>query len=163
MAAFDLEINDACQSGAERPPDHQLMAWATAVMLAEGTNGSAHLEIVDEAAARALNLKWRGIDKPTNVLSFPRSEGDLADIVDDEHWRNFLGDMVICADVVAREAGEYGRSLEFHWAHILVHGCFHLLGFDHLEPADAERMEARETEVLEALGFDAPYDDPAHT
>lgn len=102
------------------------------------------IRIVDEAESRALNHRYRGKDKPTNVLSF-HGEADV------------LGDLVICAPVVAREAVEQDKTARAHWAHMVVHGCLHLQGYDHEAALDAARMEARETRILKTLGFDNPY------
>ncbi len=110
------------------------------------------LYIVDEAESQELNAQYRGKDKPTNVLSFP------ADIPE-EVGVPLLGDLVVCAPVVEREAQEQGKTLEAHWAHMLVHGSLHLLGYDHIEDDEADVMEALETEIITGLGFPAPYQD----
>lgn len=102
------------------------------------------IRIVDEPESRTLNHQYRGKDKPTNVLSFHGEAG-------------VLGDLVICAPVVAREADEQHKTLRSHWAHMVVHGCLHLQGYDHEQETDAERMEAREVRILRTLGFDNPY------
>jgi probable rRNA maturation factor len=106
--------------------------------------------IVDEAESQELNSQYRGKDKPTNVLSFP------ADIPE-EVGVPLLGDLVVCAPVVEREAQEQGKTLNAHWAHMLVHGTLHLLGYDHLEDDEAEVMEALETRLVTQLHFPAPY------
>jgi len=107
-------------------------------------HGELTIRIVDAAESQALNLDFRGKDKPTNVLSF---QGDTV----------VLGDLVICAPVVAREAQEQGKALLAHWAHMVVHGCLHLQGLDHEDELEAVRMEARETRILKNLGFPNPY------
>ena len=112
-------------------------------MLPEGAEVT--VRFVAEAEGRRLNREWRGKDYATNVLSFPYSAKPLA------------GDLVICAPVVAREAKEQGKPLAAHYAHLLVHGCLHLMGLDHERDADAARMERRERRVLASLGFDDPY------
>ena len=108
--------------------------------------------IVDEAESQELNLRYRHKDKPTNVLSFPADIPAELDIP-------LLGDLVVCAPVVEREAGEQQKSLDAHWAHMLVHGTLHLLGYDHIEDAEAEEMEALETRIITGMGFPAPYAD----
>lgn len=119
------------------------------------------IRIVGAAESRRLNRTWRGKDKPTNVLSFPTLDTAAepwlsAAAADLEHP---LGDLVICAPVVAREAREQGKSLAAHWAHMVVHGALHLLGYDHdTEPA-ADSMEGRERQILAVLGFPDPYGD----
>lgn len=108
------------------------------------------LRVVGRSEGRALNRRYRGRDYPANVLSFvaPR----VARLRDRQ-----LGDLVICAPVVAREARQQGKSLRAHWAHMVIHGTLHLLGFDHRRARDAQRMERRETRLLRALGYPDPY------
>ena len=129
------------------PAASALRQWATQALGAVA--GDVTLRLVDEAESRDLNHRYRGKDRPTNVLSFPYdTEGLDAPI---------LGDVVICAEVVAREAGEQGKALRAHWAHMVVHGCLHLLGYDHENDRDAGEMEARETRLLGEMGFADPY------
>ncbi|HEX4872139.1 MAG TPA: rRNA maturation RNase YbeY [Nevskiaceae bacterium] len=111
--------------------------------------GDLTIRIVDEAESRDLNHRFRQKDKPTNVLSFP-FDGEQLEVP-------VLGDVVICAPVVAREAAEQGKDPRAHWAHMVVHGCLHLLGYDHIQDRDAEVMEGREREILADLGFADPY------
>lgn len=119
------------------------------------------IRLVDEAESRALNHDYRGKDKSTNVLSFP---ADLPEMVLSELDERPLGDLVICAPVVAREADEQGKPPQAHWAHMTVHGILHLLGHDHVEAAEAALMEPLEIVILSRLGWDNPYDDePADT
>ncbi len=124
--------------------------WAAAA--AEGRIRRADLAIrlVDEKEGRSLNRHYRGKDYATNVLSFP---ADLPEGVK----LPLLGDLVICAPVVAREAAEQGKPLAAHYAHLTVHGVLHLLGLDHEDEREAEAMERIEREVLAALGFPDPY------
>lgn len=109
------------------------------------------VRIVDEEESEALNSTYRGKHSATNVLSFP------ADLPPDIEFE-FLGDLVICAPVVEREAQEQGKSSRAHWAHMVIHGCLHLLGYDHMEDAEAEIMENLETQILQALDFPPPYE-----
>ena len=108
------------------------------------------IRIVGPAASRRLNREYRGKDKPTNVLSFPASSEER------EHGDS-LGDLVICAAVLAREAREQGKSRPAHWAHIVVHGVLHLHGFDHGRPRAARAMERLEVEILRGFGYQNPY------
>ena len=112
------------------------------------------IRLVDEAESRQLNRDYRGKDRPTNVLSFPFEAPP-------EVLTPLLGDLVICAPVVVREAREQGKPADAHWAHMLVHGVLHLLGYDHLEPAEADEMEALERDILAGLGFPDPYREEA--
>ena len=108
------------------------------------------VRVVGMARSRSLNARYRHKDKPTNVLSFGGA-GLSPD------GKQYLGELVICAPVVAREAVTQGKSVEAHWAHMTVHGVLHLLGFDHEHGEDARKMEAREVQILDRLGFSNPY------
>ncbi len=108
------------------------------------------LRIVGSAESRHLDREYRGKDKPTNVLSFPASPEERV-------ATGILGDLVICAPVVAREAREQRKTLGAHWAHMVVHGTLHLLDYDHERVRDARTMEALEVEILRGLGFHDPY------
>jgi len=110
------------------------------------------IRLVDETEGARLNADYRGKNYPTNVLSFPF---EVPPGIPNTH----LGDLVICAPVVVGEAVAQGISVEAHWAHLTVHGVLHLLGYDHLEDDEAERMEAEEIRILETLGFPNPYQD----
>ncbi|WP_237055010.1 rRNA maturation RNase YbeY [Microbulbifer sediminum] len=132
------------------PTDDQLALWASAALGEQRDSAELSVRIVDEAESRELNLQYRGKDKPTNVLSFPADlPPDLA--------LPLLGDLVICAPVVAAEAEQQHKGLFAHWAHMMVHGTLHLLGYDHIEDAEAETMENLETRILGDLGFPDPY------
>ena len=117
------------------------------------------MRVVGSAESRKLNRLWRGKDKPTNVLSFPSeilTAGAQLPIDEiEEAWS--LGDLAICAPVVAREAREQGKVLQAHWAHMVVHGTLHLLGYDHENDRDAERMEGCEIAILAQFGYPNPY------
>jgi probable rRNA maturation factor len=108
------------------------------------------VRIVGARASRTLNARYRGKDAPTNVLSFA-GPGMSPDGV------NWLGEIVICAAVVAKEARQQRKPRQAHWAHMTIHGVLHLLGFDHIEARAARKMEAIETQILESMGFSNPY------
>jgi probable rRNA maturation factor len=134
------------------PAAVRVARWARAAAGARGKGAEIAVRVVGSAEGRRLNLLWRGRDYPTNVLSFPapsRTRGGLA--------ARTLGDIVICAPVVAREAREQGKSIDHHWAHLVVHGVLHLLGHDHERDRDAERMERRERVILSRLRIADPY------
>ncbi|MGI9229800.1 MAG: rRNA maturation RNase YbeY [Gammaproteobacteria bacterium] len=108
------------------------------------------IRIVDETESKQLNKQWRNIDKPTNVLSFPISAGtDVVPIL--------MGDLVICAPVVEKEADEQNKPLQAHWAHIIIHGMLHLLGYDHIDENEAKTMESREAAIMKKCGYPDPY------
>ncbi len=144
--------------GARRPwvpAPRSLRAWALAALDPAAVEPAASgwvlsLRIVGSAASRSLNARYRRKHKPTNVLSFAGS-GAAPD------GRNFLGELVICAPVVAAEAADQGKTLPAHWAHMTVHGILHLRGFDHEVAAEAVKMEAAEVQILDRLGFSDPY------
>ena len=145
---IDVEVNS---SSTKIPSIENIEVWITAALQSDELNeAEVSVYIVDEAESQELNSQYRGKDKPTNVLSFP------ADIPD-EIGVPLLGDLVICAPVVEREAKEQGKTLEAHWAHMLVHGTLHLLGYDHVDDDEADVMEALETRLITQLDFPAPY------
>lgn len=147
------------------PHARSLNRWAQAACAHHAPRGAGELEltirVVGAGESRRLNRTWRNKDKPTNVLSFPAAP--LApgnDGVPSRFSANAfseLGDLAICAPVVAREAREQGKPAQAHWAHMVVHGVLHLLGFDHENDRDASVMEAREVKILAQLGYDNPY------
>lgn len=146
---IDIEINSQ-HPGI--PSQEKCEAWLGAALQDQNlTDAEVSLYIVDEAEGQQINLQYRGKDYPTNVLSFP------ADIPK-EIGIPLLGDLVICAPVVEREAKEQQKTNDAHWAHMLVHGCLHLLGYDHIEDEEADQMEALETRILQQLGFPPPYE-----
>lgn len=137
----------------------QCQAWLNAALQADLQDDFIEitLRIVDSAESQQLNRDYRGIDKPTNVLSFEFDIPPEVVIPDDEPM--YLGDLVVCAPVVALEAQEQSKLLEAHWAHMLIHGGLHLQGFDHLDDDEAEEMEALEIQIMQKLGFENPYID----
>ena len=130
---------------------------ARAALAGTGTalEGAAELSIVlgDDGLLRGLNRQWRGVDKPTNVLSFPALDPGPAP----EGAPRLLGDVVLAFETVRNEAADQGKPLADHLGHLVVHGVLHLLGFDHEDAAEAERMEALETAVLAGIGVPDPY------
>jgi probable rRNA maturation factor len=136
------------------PPASAFRIWTDAALADLGADTELVIRVVDEAESRALNPEYRGKDKPTNVLSFPF---EAPQGVPPDEVGNYLGDLVICAPVVEREAGEQGKPLAAHWAHMVVHGVLHLRGYDHQDDAQAHEMEGREREILEGLGISDPY------
>ena len=130
------------------PHARSFARWANAAFAAGAPGGAADaaeltIRVVGAAESRKLNRTWRGKDKPTNVLSFASDHE--------------LGDLAICAPVVAREAREQGKQPAAHWAHMVVHGVLHLLGYDHETDRDAEVMEAHESKILAQFGYHDPY------
>jgi probable rRNA maturation factor len=132
------------------PNSRQLGRWAAAALAPMRRSMVLSVRVVGQGRSRSLNAHYRHKDKPTNVLSFSGA-GQVPD------GRYFLGELVICAAVVAREARTQEKSLESHWAHMTVHGVLHLLGFDHERRPEAAKMAKKEIQILDRLGFSDPY------
>ena len=151
MIELDLQI----ASEGQAPSLEQLQQWCALALRQRTADSELTIRLVDETEGRELNNTWRHKDYPTNVLSFP------ADVPEGLLAIPLLGDLVICVPVVEREAAEQGKSLEAHWAHLVIHGCLHLLGYDHIDDAEAEEMEGLEQNLLAELGHPDPYADDA--
>ncbi|MBQ0720096.1 MAG: rRNA maturation RNase YbeY [Gammaproteobacteria bacterium] len=143
-----IDIDNA--SGEEAPEPPSIRRWISAALGDDKPEAEISVRIVSADESAELNQRYRGKQGPTNVLSFA---ADIPDFVE----TSLLGDIVICAAIVRREAAQQHKALEAHWAHMLVHGTLHLLGHDHIEEVDAENMEALETATLGELGFPPPY------
>ena len=140
----------AC-SEDDLPGRPELRAWACAAVGKRREDCELTIRLVDEAEIERLNSHYRNTEGATNVLSFPFDALPGVDLP-------LLGDIVICAPVVRREANEQSKSVTSHWAHMVVHGALHLLGFDHEQAGDAREMEATEVRILADFGFDNPYE-----
>lgn len=157
-AIVDVEVQWQTQRDSTCPQDEEIRQWARLAIESEGTRSADSAQVGGELAVRIVgcdemqsaNHQWRNIDKSTNVLSFP---SDLPTEIGFTHY----GDMLICAEVLAAESVEQGKSAAAHWAHIVIHGTLHLLGYDHIDAADAAVMERREIEILATLGIGNPY------
>ena len=147
-----LDLQLACDNQAGLPAESDFQRWLDAAVLPFQEETEVTIRLVDEAESNQLNLTYRGKDKPTNVLSFPFECPPGVELP-------LLGDLIICRQVVEQEAQEQGKPLLAHWAHMVVHGSLHLLGYDHIDDEEAEEMEALEVEFMQALGFDNPYQD----
>lgn len=146
--SIELDIQRASEA-PEQPDDDSFLRWV-GLALGAGTDRELTIRLVDEDEGRNLNHTYRGKDYATNVLSFP---ADLPPELD----LPLLGDLVVCAPVVAREATEQGKPLNAHWAHMVIHGCLHLLGYDHIDDTEADEMETLERELLAQLSIADPY------
>jgi probable rRNA maturation factor len=135
------------------PRRADLARWASAALGARAAGAELGVRVVSPAESRRLNARYRGRDKPTNVLSFPPPAMPVAT----PGATRTLGDLVVCPRVLSGEARAQAKTLEAHWAHLIVHGTLHLIGYDHERAADARRMERREIVVLRRLGFANPY------
>ncbi|WP_417533462.1 rRNA maturation RNase YbeY [Marinobacterium stanieri] len=132
------------------PAEGDFSRWVETVLKERKVDGEVCIRIVDAEESQSLNAEYRGKDKPTNVLSFPFEVPPGIPVT-------LLGDLVICAEVVVAEAEEQEKALFDHWAHMVVHGTLHLLGFDHINDDDAEEMEALERTLLARLNIADPY------
>jgi|SRR5688500_1415371 probable rRNA maturation factor len=155
-AARALKLDLARGTRAWTPPRSRMNTWAAAALGKRGEGRELAVRVVAASESRELNKLWRGKDKPTNVLSFPApglaTRGKPADVALP------LGDLVICAEVVRREAIRDGKPLQAHWAHMVVHGALHLVGYDHeAGRREQQRMERREISVLRRFGIGNPY------
>ena len=140
----------------DTPSSKEFKTWIITALETAGFVKACEINIrlVDEAESQALNLQYRGKDKPTNVLSFP---SELPSEILDALKREPLGDMVICVPVMHREAQEQHKTTTAHWAHLTIHSTLHLLGFDHIKEQEAEEMEALEILALQKIGYQNPY------
>ncbi|HEX9803452.1 MAG TPA: rRNA maturation RNase YbeY [Gammaproteobacteria bacterium] len=148
MIDLDLQI---VAEASDLPSEADILRWVAAAVGDAMEEAQLTVRITDEAEIRELNATYRGKDYATNVLSFPFEAPPGVDIP-------LLGDIVVCAAVVAREAAEQGKPLQAHWAHMVIHGTLHLLGYDHIEEVDAEEMEGLEIALLADLGYANPYE-----
>jgi len=154
MVELDLQYADQSAEQAEEPPSRdEFQLWVNLAVI-EDKPAQVSIRIVDEVESQSLNKQYRSKDKPTNVLSFPM---ELPDDLIDELDVSMLGDLVICAPVVEKEARQQGKEAKYHWAHMVVHGMLHLQGYDHISEADADVMESLEIKLLQQIGIDNPY------
>ncbi len=145
---IELSISDGINKDA-LPTEEKFQQWAQASYLGDD-EVIASLQIVSSDEMQVLNKEYRARDKPTNVLSFPME-------LPDEVGINVLGDLALCDEVIEAEAKQQGKVAEAHWAHMVVHGMLHLQAYDHIKDDEAEMMEAKEIDIMKALGFENPY------
>jgi probable rRNA maturation factor len=143
---IDLQNDDALQ---DLPSVNQLQGWVEASLQQSYGQLEQTIRIVGEVESQELNHRYRARNTPTNVLAFP-TDADFPDY-------DCLGDLVICAPLVANEAAAQGKSDEAHWAHLVVHGMLHLQGFDHRDADQTRQMEQLEIKILDTLGYTNPY------
>ncbi|MDZ4263084.1 MAG: rRNA maturation RNase YbeY [Pseudomonadota bacterium] len=148
----DLDVQYATESGAAAPLPtvETIKRWVDAALAGFVETAELTVRIVSRAEIQQLNRTYRHQDKPTNVLSFPFEVPPGVELP-------LLGDVVICAAVVEEEALEQGKPAASHWAHMVVHGVLHLLGYDHIDDDEADEMEGLEIEILAQLGINNPY------
>ncbi len=152
MIELDLQL----ATTAPTPEPSQLQHWCALALRQRTADSELTIRLVDEPEGHELNHRYRHKNYATNVLTFV---AELPEGPDGQPLLDIplLGDLVICAPVVMREASEQGKTAQAHWAHLVIHGCLHLLGYDHLEDAEAEEMEDLERQLLAELGHPDPY------
>jgi probable rRNA maturation factor len=141
--SLSLSLQFADKRHRDTLPRHKVARWIKAAL---DTDAEIAVRLVDAEEGQALNRDFRKKDYATNVLTFDYAQEPVV-----------MADLILCAPVIEQEAQEQGKSLEAHYAHMLVHGTLHAQGWDHLKKKEAEAMEAREREILAAMGFDDPY------
>ena len=144
-----VEVQHACAAPGV-PPSAKLVQWAETALDGRSEDAQMTVRVVGEAEGAALNKRYRGATGATNVLAFAFDAPELPSV-------RILGDVVVCAPVAAREARQHSKRLDAHWAHLVVHGTLHLLGYDHDEPDSAQEMERLERAILDELGYPDPY------
>ncbi len=150
MSQVILDLQIACENSERLPAESDFQKWLDVVLPQFQEESEVTIRIVDDAESHELNMTYRGKDKSTNVLSFPFEAPPGMELP-------LLGDLVICRQVVEKEAQEQQKVLLAHWAHMVVHGSLHLLGYDHIVDEEAEEMESIEIEIMQSLGYPDPY------
>ena len=148
---IDLDLQIACEFD-DLPTEEQFSLWANTALNNLKPDAEMTIRISDVQESQQLNLEYRGKDKPTNVLSFEFEAPPEIDLP-------LIGDLVICAEIGKKESIEQEKTFHHHFAHMVVHGCLHLLGFDHIDKDEANEMESLEKQILTDLGIDDPYRD----
>ncbi len=156
MTVPAIEVVLQSASNVDEVPDaDEFERWiGAAVSAARSGPAQVSVRVVDEAESAGLNQRFRQRQGSTNVLSFPF---EIPPGAQDAGLEAMLGDLVICAPVVIREAGAQGKPVRAHWAHMAVHGTLHLMGYDHIDPGQAREMESLEVEIMAMLGYADPY------
>ena len=151
--AHVIDLQLVC-TPTELPTKEQFQLWVDTALAEVSSKPSQDFELtirlVNNEESQQLNNQYRGKNKPTNVLSFPFEVPDGIEL-------NLLGDLIICIEVMKQEAQEQNKALFDHWAHLVIHGCLHLVGFDHITDSEAVEMESIEITILAKLGISNPY------
>lgn len=152
VVEVDYQVESNLPAKDYVPDEEQIISWIEAVLVVVSHEKPVQVSVcvVNKQEITALNEKYRNINKATNVLSFPYEAMPGVEL-------SLVGDVVVCAEVVNEEAQLQSKSLQQHWAHMIVHGALHLLGYDHIHDVDAEQMETTEIKILSKLGFSNPY------
>jgi len=147
--AITLDLQIACKNN-KIPTENQFQLWVNTALKPYNKSFELTVRIVELQESQQLNQQYRDKDKPTNVLSFPFEVPDGIEL-------DLLGDLVVCASVVEQEAQQQNKTIQSHWAHMIIHGCLHLLGYDHISELEAQEMEGLEVKLLSSLNIENPY------
>lgn len=147
--AIELDLQIACATES-LPSQDDFQRWVDIALLPYNKPFELTIRIVEQEESQSLNAQYRNKNKPTNVLSFPFEVPEGVEL-------NLLGDLIICADIVESEALVQKKLSHDHWAHMVIHGCLHLLGFDHIDDNEADEMESLEISLLAKLKISDPY------
>ncbi|MBD5770145.1 rRNA maturation RNase YbeY [Marinomonas colpomeniae] len=150
MVDLELDLQIATTATEHLPSEEDFRLWVGKALPTLGEEFEVTIRIVDEEESHALNHEYRGMDKPTNVLSFPFEAPPGLELP-------LLGDLVICTQIVEKEAKEQKKELLHHWAHMTIHGILHLRGYDHINDDEADEMESIEAQLLASLSISDPY------
>ncbi|CAL4324129.1 rRNA maturation RNase YbeY [Buchnera aphidicola] len=150
MKNIILDIQIACSNKIYRPKKKDFEIWLKKILKSQKKIYEITIRIVDKTEIKKINLKYRGKKKPTNILSFAYSEYAKNNII-------FLGDLIICNTILQEEAKIQKKILKSHWAHIIIHGTLHLLGYSHENDIKQKQMELLETDIMLELGYKNPY------
>lgn len=148
-----IKVNIQRSSKSPHTPTNQkIRKWVETALAGKRRRSEVTLRIVNIKESQQLNEKWLRKKGPTNVLSFPADNSGIS-------GHKQLGDIILCAPVISREAAQQGKSLVAHWAHMVIHGTLHLIGYDHIKPAEIRKMENLEIKILASLGYANPYNE----
>ncbi|WWO99020.1 MAG: rRNA maturation RNase YbeY [Candidatus Dasytiphilus stammeri] len=150
MSTLILNMQMACSNKTKSPNKKDFYQWLDAVFFRYKEDKEITIRIVDALESQILNFRYRGKNQPTNVLSFPFNPPSYIGLP-------FIGDLVICCSIVEQEAKEQNKELLEHWAHLVIHGSLHLLGYNHIQDSDAVEMQLIEKQLMLTLGYSDPY------
>ncbi|WWP01188.1 MAG: rRNA maturation RNase YbeY [Candidatus Dasytiphilus stammeri] len=150
MSTIILNLQIACSKNTRLPNPNYFYKWLNAVFFRSKEDKEITIRIVDALESKILNFRYRGKNQPTNVLSFPFNPPSYIVLP-------LIGDLVICCSIVEQEAKEQNKVLLAHWAHLVIHGSLHLLGYDHIQDSDAIQMQFIEKQIMLTLGYSDPY------
>ncbi|HXK00619.1 MAG TPA: rRNA maturation RNase YbeY [Buchnera sp. (in: enterobacteria)] len=150
MQNIILDIQVACSNSIYKPEKKDFKIWLKEILKNKQSTYEITIRIVEKKEIQKINLKYRGKKIPTNILSFPYTEKKRKKL-------KFLGDLIICSTVLQEEAKIQEKTLKSHWAHMIIHGTLHLLGYDHINKFQQKKMESLETNIMLALGYKNPY------